>query len=37
MVADFSKDIPAEWLRKNLEKYLSPEELAKIEKMAGMS
>ncbi|MBK9347054.1 MAG: VWA domain-containing protein [Burkholderiales bacterium] len=33
MVADFSKDIPAEWLRKNLEKYLSPEELAKIAKM----
>ena len=33
MVADFTKDIPAEWLRKNLEKHLSPEELAKIEKM----
>ncbi len=33
MVADFTKDIPAEWLRKNLEKYLSPEELAKIQKM----
>jgi uncharacterized protein with von Willebrand factor type A (vWA) domain len=33
MVTDFSKDIPAEWLRKNLEKYLSPEELAKIAKM----
>ena len=33
MIADFTKDIPAEWLRKNLEKYLSPEELAKIQKM----
>ena len=33
MVADFSKDIPLEWLRKNLELNLSPEELAKIEKM----
>ena len=33
MVADFSKDIPLEWLRKNLELNLSAEELAKIEKM----
>ena len=33
MVADFSKDIPLEWLRKNLELELSPEDKAKIEKM----
>ncbi len=33
MVADFSKDIPLDWLRKNLELHLSPEELAKIQKM----
>jgi uncharacterized protein len=33
MVADFTKDIPLDWLRKNLEPQLSPEELAKIEKM----
>jgi uncharacterized protein with von Willebrand factor type A (vWA) domain len=33
MIADFSKDIPLEWLRKNLELELSPEEKAKIEKM----
>jgi uncharacterized protein len=33
MVADFSKDIPLDWLRKNLELQLPPEELAKIEKM----
>jgi uncharacterized protein len=33
MVTDFTKDIPLEWLRKNLELQLSPEELAKIEKM----
>src|SRR6476659_6360516 len=33
MLADFSKDIPLEWLRKNLELELSPEEQAKIEKM----
>ena len=33
MVADFTKDIPLEWLRKNLELQLSPEEIAKIEKM----
>jgi hypothetical protein len=33
LVTDFTKDIPLEWLRKNLEQNLSPEELAKIEKM----
>ncbi len=33
MVADFTKDIPLEWLRKTLELELSPEEKAKIEKM----
>ena len=33
MLADFTKDIPLEWLRKNLELELSPEEKAKIEKM----
>ncbi len=33
LVADFSKDIPLDWLRKNLELNLSPEELAKIQKM----
>ena len=33
MLADFTKEIPLEWLRKNLELNLSPEELAKIEKM----
>jgi uncharacterized protein with von Willebrand factor type A (vWA) domain len=32
-IADFTKEIPLEWLRKNLELQLSPEELAKIEKM----
>ena len=32
-VADFTRDIPLEWLRKNLELNLSPEERAKIEKM----
>jgi uncharacterized protein with von Willebrand factor type A (vWA) domain len=32
-VTDFTRDIPLEWLRKNLELNLSPEELAKIEKM----
>jgi len=32
-VADFTKDVPLEWLRKNLELNLSPEEKAKIEKM----
>lgn len=33
MLADFTKDIPLDWLRKNLELNLSPEEKAKIEKM----
>ncbi len=33
MVADFTKEVPLEWLRKNLELELSPEEKAKIEKM----
>ncbi len=33
MVADFSQDVPLEWLRKNLELQLSPEEKAKIEAM----
>ena len=33
MVADVNKDIPEEWLRKNMERYLSPEELAEIQKM----
>ena len=33
MVADFTRDIPLEWLRKNLELELSPEDKAKIEKM----
>ena len=33
LIADFSKDIPLEWLRKNLELQLSPEERARIEKM----
>jgi uncharacterized protein with von Willebrand factor type A (vWA) domain len=33
MIADFTKDIPLEWLRKNLELELSAEEKAKIEKM----
>ena len=33
LIADFTKDIPLEWLRKNLELELSPEERAKIEKM----
>ena len=32
-IADFTRDIPLEWLRKNLELNLSPEERAKIEKM----
>ena len=35
MVADFTRDIPLEWLRKNLELQLSPEEKAKIDKMAA--
>ncbi len=33
MVADFTQDIPLEWLRKNLELELSAEEKAKIEAM----
>ncbi|MES2877574.1 MAG: hypothetical protein V4713_04060, partial [Pseudomonadota bacterium] len=33
IIADFTKEIPLEWLRKNLELNLSPEERAKIEKM----
>jgi uncharacterized protein with von Willebrand factor type A (vWA) domain len=33
MVADFTKDIPLEWLRKNLALELSAEDKAKIEKM----
>ena len=33
LLADFTQDIPLEWLRKNLELELSPEEKAKIEKM----
>ncbi|TAH12936.1 MAG: VWA domain-containing protein [Curvibacter sp.] len=33
MVADFTKQIPQEWLRKNLEGMLSPEELAKLQAM----
>ncbi|MBU3739616.1 MAG: VWA domain-containing protein [Rhodoferax sp.] len=32
-LADFTRDIPLEWLRKNLERTLTPEELARIEKM----
>ncbi len=33
MLADFTKEIPLDWLRKNLELELSPEDKAKIEKM----
>src|SRR5215218_2175339 len=33
MLADFTRDVPLEWLRKNLELDLSPEDKAKIEKM----
>jgi len=33
MVADFTKEIPQDWLRKNLEGMLSPEELAKLQAM----
>jgi uncharacterized protein len=33
MIADFTQEIPLEWLRKNLELELSPEERAKIEAM----
>jgi uncharacterized protein with von Willebrand factor type A (vWA) domain len=32
-LVDFTKDVPLEWLRKNLELELSAEEKAKIEKM----
>ena len=32
-LTDFTQDIPLEWLRKNLELELSPEDKAKIEKM----
>lgn len=32
-IADFTRDIPLEWLRKNLERQLSHEELATIEAM----
>ena len=33
MLTDFTKDVPLEWLRKNLELELSPKEHAKIEKI----
>ena len=33
LLADFTKDIPLEWLRKKMELELSPEEKALIEKM----
>ncbi|HOM12495.1 MAG TPA: hypothetical protein PLB41_04180, partial [Rubrivivax sp.] len=33
LLTDFTQDLPLEWLRKNLELELSPEEKAKIEKM----
>ncbi|MFO1332246.1 MAG: hypothetical protein U1E95_07265, partial [Rubrivivax sp.] len=33
MLADFTKDLPLEWLRKNLELELSAEDKARIEKM----
>ncbi len=33
MIADFTQEIPLEWLRKNLELELSPDEKAKIEAM----
>jgi hypothetical protein len=33
LLTDFTRDIPLEWLRKNLELNLSPEEKAAIEKM----
>ena len=32
-IADFTKEVPLDWLRKNLELQLSPEDKAKIEKM----
>ena len=33
LLADFTKDVPLDWLRKKLERELTPEEKAKIEKM----
>ena len=33
LVTDFTKDVPLDWLRQTLEKHLSPEEKAAIEKM----
>jgi hypothetical protein len=33
LVTDFTQDVPLDWLRQTLEKYLSPEEKAAIEKM----
>jgi uncharacterized protein len=33
LVTDFTRELPLEWLRKNLELNLSPEELARIEKL----
>ena len=33
LIADFTKELPLDWLRKTLELNLSPEEKAKIEKM----
>ena len=33
LLTDFTREIPLDWLRKNLERQLSPEELAAIEKM----
>ncbi|MGB4361753.1 MAG: VWA domain-containing protein [Rhodoferax sp.] len=33
LVTDFTQDIPLDWLRQSLEKYLSPEEKAAIETM----
>jgi len=32
-LADLTKDIPLDWLRKRLEKHLSPEEMAKIQQL----
>ncbi len=33
LVTDFTKDVPLDWLRQTLEKHLSPEEKAAIQKM----
>ena len=33
LIADLQREIPQEWLRKNLEKILTPEELAQLQKM----